>query len=170
MIQRILSGLLLAALLGRGAGAAADADEASVQRAPIVPGARPLLTVLLDTSAAMARSVSVRPAYDPAIDYGARLLATERCADDAVYWRRGPGPAPDCSSDARVARGTPTVERGLHCLRATQALAQRGLFVAQRQALSSPETGGRQLHDGAEDEREQDDPGHREASVCRTGR
>jgi type IV pilus assembly protein PilY1 len=119
----------LAALYAR-----ADLDEAWLHRAELPPDLTPLLAVVLDRSSATGQSVTVGESYDPVIDYGAGLTSELRCDSARTYWRRGPGPAPDCRHQAGLDTLPSNAETGLHCDAARAALAASGFFVASRAA------------------------------------
>ena len=57
----------------------ADEDEAWVHRADVPAGTRPLLALLLDTSAATGEVIEAPPPFDPLVDYGTGLAAALRC-------------------------------------------------------------------------------------------
>ena len=94
--------LALAALLYCAGSLAAHAqsDEPWVARAPLPAGTRPLLALVVDTSAEMAELITTHAPYDPSHDYAAEVAAP--CDPARVYWRRGPGPAPDCRGGASL--------------------------------------------------------------------
>jgi len=129
------AGVLTCALAA--APADADPDEAWVTRAPVDAGTRPLLVLLVDTSARMAESLVVPPPYDPDVEY-----MGGRCRLDRVYWRRGPGPAPDCRTEAWVSVEDPDPARGFRCAAGQLALATTGVYIADRAAQWEPRTGG----------------------------
>lgn len=112
---------LLACLLA-AAACHADEDEAWLRRADVPAGTRPLLTVLLDRSAATAARVDVPADFDPQVDYGAVLAAESRCVAGTTYHRRGAGPAPACRPE--------TALDDLACDAARAPLAAYGFFVA----------------------------------------
>lgn len=114
--------------------ACADMDEAWLRRAAVPEGLNPLLAVILDRSTATARTIPAGADYDAARDYGAQLPEALRCDPAKAYFRRGPGPAPDCATQAGVdllPRGTAT---GQHCDAARAPLATTGFFIASRAA------------------------------------
>jgi type IV pilus assembly protein PilY1 len=120
----------------------ADTDEAWLQRAAVPPDVRPLLAVILDRSAATARVIAADEDYDAARDYGAGLPPALRCDPTKAFFRRGPGPAPDCAAQAGldlVPRGAAT---GQHCDAARNSLSTAGAFVASRAAQWRPSTEG----------------------------
>jgi len=145
MIDRALICRLLAVAMSSALGcctpAWADPDEAWITRAPLPSGTRPLLVFVLDTSAAMTERVSVIERYDPQFNYGTVAGAGTRCNPLRIYWRRGPGPAPDCGTMAGLA-SAPTTGGGMHCDGARGALETLGVFVAARAAQWRPTTGG----------------------------
>ncbi|MGQ0384344.1 MAG: hypothetical protein ACT4UP_06655 [Gammaproteobacteria bacterium] len=111
----------------------ADSDAAWLQRAELPPGIQPLLAILFDNSQTSERQYPALPPYDPGSDYAGGAPAGSRCDPLRVYWRRGPGPAPDCALQA----GLPfegSAERGLQCEAARTSIAQHGFFVASRAA------------------------------------
>ena len=112
----------------------ADADEAWILRAALPGGIQPLLTAIIDTSAATARTITVGEPYDAQRDYGAGLAAAARCDSARVYWRRGAGPAPDCTKQAGLEFAPSRPMRGLQCEAARSALGLHGFFVASRAA------------------------------------
>ena len=117
------------ALCGR-----ADMDEAWLQRAELPPDMRPLLGVILDRSSATSRILSVDEPYDPLRDYGAGLPPAARCEAAKAYWRRGPGPAPDCGRQTGLDIAPRSAAIGLQCEAARAPLAAFGLFIASRAA------------------------------------
>ena len=146
MNTRVCSGRLLVivtiAALTRATPALADPDEASLARAPLAADTRPLLALVFDTSAAMAQLIAVSARYDPLTDYSEAVAAETRCEPGHVYWRRGPGPAPDCGSMAGLALAPATPGSGLHCDLARDSLARHGIFIAARAAQWRPVPGG----------------------------
>ncbi len=72
-------------------------DEAWLHRAPLPASVRPLLALVLDRSEAAGVSVPVAEDYDPLRDYAAIRADAPSCDPGKVYFRRGPGPAPDCA-------------------------------------------------------------------------
>lgn len=120
--------------------AAASQDEAWLARANVPDGLRPLL-VLVDRGATPDQRVPVLPDYDPALDYGARRPAEARCDPARVYWRRGPGPLPDCRGAASIPLAGDEA-RGFHCEAGREPLARHGLFLAARAAQWRVAPGG----------------------------
>lgn len=118
--------------------AAADPDEAWITRAPLPANTRPLLVIVLDTSAAMNERITIAEPYDPSIDYTPATGTTQRCDPRRVYWRRGPGPAPDCASMTGLAIWRATANAGMHCESSRVALARHGYFVSARAAQWRP--------------------------------
>lgn len=116
------------------ATASADPDEAWLHRAELPAGVQPLLVLILDRSEAATRSVLAAPDYDPAWDYGATLPPGPRCERGRVYWRRGPGPAPDCATQAGLDTDSADATRAFRCEAARTALMRQGYFVASRAA------------------------------------
>lgn len=112
----------------------ADQDEAWLHRAELPADLYPLLVLLLDHSEAAAGSVAVPPAYDASHDYAPEVPAAERCDPGRVYWRMGPGPAPDCALQSGLAAGSGGADQGFHCDAARTSLARSGYFVASRAA------------------------------------
>jgi len=134
-ILSLICGMIAAAAAG------ADSDEASLVRAPLPAGTQPLLALILDTSP--ATHVTTREPYDPARRYGDVLPAAVRCEPTHVYWRRGPGTAPDCSRQRGLDPFPADASRGLQCETARTALAAYGFHVASRAAQRRPpESGG----------------------------
>jgi type IV pilus assembly protein PilY1 len=115
----------------------ADTDEAWLQRAELPHEVRPLLAIVLDRSAATARMVEVTEDYDPARDYGGGP-----CEPGKLYFRQGPGPAPDCVHQAGVDIAARDSITGLHCDAARTSLAKYGYFVASRAAQWRGSDGG----------------------------
>ncbi len=118
--------------------AGADQDEAWLARAPLPADIRPLLVIVLDTSAAMAERIMLAEPYDPRTVYTAAVGATQQCDSQRVYWRRGPGPAPDCATMAGLRMSTTTTQSAMQCDSARDALARRGHFVSARAAQWDP--------------------------------
>jgi type IV pilus assembly protein PilY1 len=142
--------------------ARADPDEAWLHRAELPAGVQPLLVLILDRSEAAARSVLAAPGYNPAQDYGASLPPGPRCERGRVYWRRGPGPAPDCATQAGLDAVAADATRAFHCDTARAALTRQGYFVASRAA---------QWHEDGRDGRWTAlDPGATGAVECRADR
>ncbi|MGH8250108.1 MAG: pilus assembly protein [Steroidobacteraceae bacterium] len=110
--------------------ARADSDEAWLLRASLPPGMQPLLALIVDGSGA---TFSAGEPFDPARDYAAGL-ATDRCDPARIYWRRGPGPAPDCAAQAGLEPAASGALAGLRCEAALGPLAQQGFFIASRAA------------------------------------
>jgi hypothetical protein len=130
----------------------ASMDEAWIARAAVPPGVRPLLVLLDHASGDLAQAVNVLPAYDPAVDYAARLGDGPACDSGRAYWRRGPGPAPDCATGPSVALAA-TALSGLRCEAARLALESHGLYVTARAAQWQDAPGGggwRELQAGSE--------------------
>lgn len=121
--------------------AAADSDEAWLARAPLPVEVKPLLVFVLDTSAAMAGSLEMPEPYDPLTDYAVPAGAAENCDPTRIYWRRGPGPAPDCRAMTGLAIAPEAAATGTHCAAARPALGQYGVFVAARAAQWRPAAG-----------------------------
>lgn len=134
--------MLALAIAMASPGAQAHPDEAWARRAPLPPTTRPLLVVVADTSGAMAAPLEMRPAYAPLVDYAATLEPSRRCDPGRIYWRRGPGPAPDCASGQSVVWHDAGTGAGLACAAAESALEGRGAFVAARLAQWEARAGG----------------------------
>ncbi len=115
-------------------GCLADTDEAWLRRADLPDDVHPLLGVILDRSAATTRLLSVDEPYDPLRDYGAGLPAAVRCDAGKAYWRRGPGPAPDCGRQAGLELSPRNAASGLQCDAARASLAAQGFYIASRAA------------------------------------
>lgn len=112
----------------------ADADEAWILRATLPDGVQPLLAAIIDTSASTTRTVTVDEPYDAQRDYGAGLPAAARCDSARVYWRRGAGPAPDCTHQTGLESSPSRLISGLQCEVARGALGIQGFFIASRAA------------------------------------
>ncbi len=119
----------LAALVVR-----ADTDEAWLHRAQLPDGVKPLLGIILDRSTATSRTLSVDEPYDPLRDYGGGLPAGLRCDPAKAYFRRGPGPAPDCARQSGLDLVPVSAAAGLQCDVARAPLARQGFFIASRAA------------------------------------
>ncbi len=121
----------------------ADSDEAWLLRASLPPGIKPLLALIIDSSAATGQTIAVHEAYDAQRDYGAGLSAATRCEPERIYWRRGPGPAPDCLRQSGLDFTPAGATSGLHCEAARGPLEQYGFFIASRAAqwLASADDG-----------------------------
>ncbi|MBX3702673.1 MAG: hypothetical protein KF822_02740 [Steroidobacteraceae bacterium] len=130
--------LLLAQM---SAVSSADQDEAWLHRAELPAGMHPLLVLLVDNSEAAARSISAPPPYDPAEDYAVRVPAALRCDPARVYWRRGPGSAPDCVAQTALRLTGDAPNRGFHCEAARAGLTTQGFFIASRAAQWRVEDG-----------------------------
>jgi type IV pilus assembly protein PilY1 len=134
------AGNLLAALLAIVALASlirssqAGTDEAWLHRATVPAGSRPLLGVILDRSAATSRLIAAQEDYDPTRDYGAALPADQRCDPTKAYFRRGPGPAPDCARQGGIEILPRSAATGLQCEAARVPLGTSGFFIASRAA------------------------------------
>jgi outer membrane protein assembly factor BamB len=112
----------------------ADPDEAWVHRAALPDGTHPLLALVIDRSAATANAVVADEDYDPARDWRAAVTGVAACDPTKIYFRRGPGPAPDCGRQLGVAFAPHGPAAGLHCEAARAALAETGYYVASRAA------------------------------------
>lgn len=135
--RQSIASILLAGLLGTSCPAAlADPDEAWVRRAEPAPGTRPLVAVLVDTSAAMGRTLEVPASYDPA-----RVYPGE-CRVDRVYWMRGSGPVPHCASGQSIALAAADARTGWRCDAGADALARHGFHIASRAAQWEARPGG----------------------------
>jgi type IV pilus assembly protein PilY1 len=136
-------GLLTLAVLSAAwiPAASASSDEAWLARAALPSDIQPLLVMLVDPLAALSETLRVPAAYDPAFDYGASLPAATRCDAARAYWRRGPGPAPDCASTASVPLAA-GIDAGFSCAAGHGALREHGLFVAARAAQWQTGPGG----------------------------
>jgi type IV pilus assembly protein PilY1 len=115
-------------------GAHAGPDEAWLHRAEVPADLRPLLVLVLDRSLAAGRSVMVDEPYDPLRNYGASLPDGSHCDPAKIYWRRGPGPAPDCSRQSGLAATPADAGTGLQCDAARGPLATSGFYIASRAA------------------------------------
>jgi type IV pilus assembly protein PilY1 len=138
---RRLTAMIAGLLLGIAGQAWADPDEAWISRAPLPIDIRPLLVVVLDSSAAMAERIEVAAPYDALVDYSAAASGPVRCDPARVYWRRGPGPAPDCRSMGGLALDSTSATSGMRCNAARGALERHGFFVASRAAQWQPVAG-----------------------------
>ena len=118
--------------------ASADPDEAWLVRAPLHANTRPLLVIVLDTSGAMSQRIMAAEPFDPLIDYAGAVSGPGQCDAKRVYWRRGPGPVPDCALMAGIPLTTSTALAGMQCDSALGALAQHGYFVTARAAQWNP--------------------------------
>lgn len=132
--------LALVCGLALAAAACADSDEASLVRASLPAGTQPVLALILDTSP--TDPLATLDPYDPARHYGDSLPAAERCDPARVYWRRGAGPAPDCSRQAGLEPFPADASRGLQCESARDSLAAAGFHVASRAAQWRPAVAG----------------------------
>ncbi len=137
-LPRLLLKSAVSLVFGLAGVAMADPDEAWLGRAPLPPAVRPLLIIAIDTSASMSESISIVDPYDPLADYGASTGTAQRCDSRRVYWRRGPGPAPDCRTMAGLLPGDASGAEGMQCDSARAALARHGYFVASRAAQWQP--------------------------------
>ena len=130
----VLLGAVAWAAIGAPSQALAQATPPASFRAALPAGVEAGLAILLDTSASARAALEAPAPYDPGIDYGASLDAASRCDAERVYWRRGPGPAPDCATAASVPLDGADESRGLRCERARAPLARGGVFIAARLA------------------------------------
>ncbi len=135
-MNRMQPALLLAAALAASAAGPvrADSDEAWLRRADLPAGLQPLLAVILDRSTATARMIPADADYDAAQDYGAGLQEDLRCDPAKLYFRRGPGTAPDCGTQAGIELAPRSAATGQQCEAARVPLATSGVFVASRAA------------------------------------
>ncbi|MSQ92341.1 MAG: hypothetical protein EXR87_05335 [Gammaproteobacteria bacterium] len=124
--------------LGFASPAWADPDEAWLVQAPLPASIRPLLVIVLDTSAAMKGRILIAEPYDPQTDYAQAANVAQRCDSQRVYWRRGPGSAPDCATMTGLPIDTTAALVGMHCDSARDALASHGSFVTARAAQWNP--------------------------------
>jgi len=131
-----LKGMWLALFGGLATACAvqADPDEAWLARAPVPPDARTLLALILDRSAATTATIQSGEPYDATRDYAAVVPTGTDCDSTRIYWRRGPGPAPDCATHAGLEAAPADATRGLHCISARAPLAAHGFFIAARAA------------------------------------
>jgi len=127
-------GALAWAAIGAPSPASAQATPPASFRAALPSGIEARLVILLDTSSSARAALETPAPYDPAVDYGASLDAASRCDTGRVYWRRGPGPAPDCATAASAPFDGADAGRGLRCERARAPLARGGVFIAARLA------------------------------------
>ncbi len=126
--------LAASAVLGFAGQARADPDEAWLAHAPLPADTRPLLVIVLDTSAAMGERIMIAEPYDPLTVYAPAAGAARPCDARRVYWRRGPGPAPDCATMTALPIEATTTQSGMRCESARESLARRGYFVSARAA------------------------------------
>jgi type IV pilus assembly protein PilY1 len=131
---RLIRAIALAAAACAELPAWADLDEAWLQRSASPAGTQPLLAIILDHSLATTATLAALPAYDPSRDYGAGIPSAARCDPAKVYFRRGPGPAPDCAAGAGLDSAPRDAESGFHCDAARAALGGIGYYVASRAA------------------------------------
>lgn len=120
----------------------ADPDEAWLARAQLPAGMRPVLVLIVDRSAATAEEIQVTVSYDPLRNYALDLPVEVRCDPARAYWRRGPGPAPDCAIQAGLEISPADATYGLQCEGARSALARHGYFIASRAAQWRPSAAG----------------------------
>ena len=133
--------VLSSALVGALAAACAvraDPDEAWLARASLPPDTRTLLALILDRSVATAGTILSGLSYDPTRDYAAGVAAGNGCDATRIYWRRGPGPAPDCATQTGIEAAPADAARGQHCSTARGPLAAQGFFIASRAAQWRP--------------------------------
>ncbi len=112
----------------------ADTDEAWLHRAQLPEDVSPLLGVILDRSTATSSIISVDEPYDALRNYGGSLAADLRCDATKAYWRRGPGPAPDCAKQSGLDISPGSAAFGLQCAAARAPLGRQGYFIASRAA------------------------------------
>ena len=134
----LLLTLAASSVLGFAGLALADPDEAWLARAPLPANIRPLLVVVLDTSAAMGERIMIAKPYDPLANYAPAAGVARPCDPQRVYWRRGPGVAPDCATMTGLPMEPTTTDSGMHCESARGALARHGYFVSARAAQWQP--------------------------------
>ncbi len=130
-------GPLLAAVLALGviAGRAhAQATPPATLRASVPGSLGAGLAIVLDTSTGAGNALATPAPYDPGTDYGAHLPGERRCDARRVYWRTGPGPAPDCATAGSVNIEATDITQGLRCDSARTVLPQTGVFVSARLA------------------------------------
>lgn len=145
-MPRLIAQLALLVLLGcAGLDARAQSDEPWLARAPLPAGMLPLLALIVDTSAAMAEVIATRAPYDPGHDYAEG--AADPCDPGRIYWRRGPGPAPDCGSAASLPLDSANAQMGFRCQAGRRALARTGTYVTSRAAQWSPHASGGYWHE-----------------------
>lgn len=104
--------------------ASADATRALVT--PVENTAHSLV-IVADTSADAAAGIPARPPYDPT-----RAYVRAGCAPGRVYWRRGGGAPPDCTSTQWIESAAARNEQGNRCDSALRMLAVRGWYTAGR--------------------------------------
>ncbi len=141
--RRVRAAIVLLAGLGAALSTRADPDEAWLHRAELPEGVRPLLALVLDRSLATARTIPVDEEYDALHDYAAVVSGAAACDPTKAYFRRGPGPAPDCAHQAGLEMAPRSRDAGLQCESARAALATSGFYVASHAAQWRPaEDGG----------------------------
>ena len=106
--------------------ASADSDEASLVRAELPSGIRPLLALIIDTS--VTDTVTVRAPFEPTRHYDGDCDVTR------IYWRRGPGAPPDCQDQVGLEPYPADELQGLQCEAARVPLRAGGFHVAARAA------------------------------------
>ena len=160
-----IAGAALALLgsIGASHSVRADPDEAWLRRVELPNGVRPLLALVLDRSLATARTIAVDEDYDALRAYAPVLSGAIACDPARAYFRRGPGPAPDCALQAGLEMAPRSRDAGLQCESARTALGVSGFYVASRAAQwRAAEDGGYwdALEDGSADavECRADDP------------
>ena len=139
MTARVMALLSLGLLAG---SSRADMDEAWLYRAPVPASVRPLLALVLDRSEAAGVTVPVAEDYDPLRDYAAIRADGPSCDAGKAYFRRGPGPAPDCARQRGIDLVPRDAASGLHCESARAALTGAGFHVASRAAQWRTGPGG----------------------------
>jgi hypothetical protein len=121
---RALAVVFSAALATSLAPARADVTRAL---ASPVSGAPHSLIVVADTSSSALVGLPARTAFDPSIAY-----SRAGCVPGRIYWRRGEGPPPDCSSPQWIEAAPARPIDGLHCDAARAPLAAQGWHAAGR--------------------------------------
>jgi len=124
----VLAGMLWA--LASGAPSFADDTELFVSSTTAFPDAKPNILFIIDTSGSMTNPVVTQATYDPLFSYGGA------CDASRVYWRRGSGNPPDCSTDRWFNR------TAFMCDAAMQAFMSAG-FYNDRMAQYDPNSDDR---------------------------
>lgn len=116
----------VAVLVAAAAPFDARADVTRAVAAP-VENVGHSLVVVADSSAAAAEAAPARAPYD-----ATRTYARAGCDPRKIYWRRGGGAPPDCTSTQWVDAAATSDADGLRCDAARTALAARGWYAAGR--------------------------------------
>ncbi len=112
----LAAGLLLT--LGGGAPALADDTELLVLNPNTLPGDRPNILFIIDTSGSMGSNEWVQEDFDPDKDYAGA------CNKDMLYWTTNLNADPDCAA------GLAQVKKSeFYCTRATPDLRSTGAYI-----------------------------------------